>query len=130
LLHRYRVHRTTENVKFHVRQTHCCQKRVCQTLSLILVSIKKQFWQIYIFFTCKCFLVRGWVGTCYADGWCIPWEGSRVTRRLKRKSPNFCKCGLNISQNTNKLKIKYISIHSLLNVKISTANHVLNCSIV
>jgi hypothetical protein len=30
---------------------------------------------------------------------------SRVTRRLKRKSPNFWKCGLNISQNTNKLKI-------------------------
>ncbi len=42
LLHRYRIHRTTENVKFHVRQTHCCQKQVDQkTLSLILVSIKK-----------------------------------------------------------------------------------------
>ncbi len=31
--------------------------------------------------------------------------GIRVTRRLKRKSPNFCKCGQNIGQNTNKLKI-------------------------
>jgi hypothetical protein len=47
---------------------------------------------------------------------------TRVTRRLKRKSPNFWKCGLNISQNTNKLKIQYISIQPLLNVKITTTN--------
>ncbi len=52
---------------------------------------------------------------------------NRVTRRLKRNSPNFWKCGQNFSQ---KKKIQYISIELVLNVKIHTTNHILNCSFV
>jgi hypothetical protein len=45
---RYEAHRTSENVKFFIRQTHCYQKWFYQTLILIFVFILKilKMWNI------------------------------------------------------------------------------------
>ncbi len=46
----YLVHRTSENSKSHIWTTHCCQKRVCWTLSCIFVFMKKWFHHFFSIF--------------------------------------------------------------------------------
>ncbi len=69
----YWFRRTSENVAFCIWQTQCCQKSVCQVLSLILVfNVKKWVHKILlIFYTCK---HNFEVGMPHDYKW-IPWEG-------------------------------------------------------
>ncbi len=45
---RYKVHRTSENLKFHLWWTHCCQKWVCQSLSPFFNIRRSLHWILLI----------------------------------------------------------------------------------
>ncbi len=59
-IRRFWVRGSSENVKFHVWQTHCSQKWVCLTLSLIF-QYKKWFYQNFGIFLYLQIYFWGWV---------------------------------------------------------------------
>ncbi len=46
----FQVHRTSKNVNFHILQIYCCQKWVCETLSLFFFIFKKWLHWMLIYF--------------------------------------------------------------------------------